>query len=213
MFTGIIESTGNIKDIGRKGEDARLEIDTPMNLDDVMIGDSIAVSGACLTVTELRGTGFIADVSAETLGKTTLKAMKRGDPVNLEKALKLNSFLGGHLVLGHVDGIGNICDRFEKSNSIILGVEIDANLSKYVVEKGSITIDGVSLTVNRCEKNRLYVNIIPHTARATTLESKKVRDPVNIETDILGKYIEKLLHPDKETGITMDFLSEHGFVK
>ncbi len=213
MFTGIVESTGTVKDITRKGEDARLGIDTPMELGDVTIGDSIAVSGACLTVTDIRGSGFIADVSAETLEKTTLKAMKRGDTVNLEKALKLNSFLGGHLVLGHVDGIGTICDRFEKSNSIILGVEIDTNLSKYVVAKGSIAIDGVSLTVNRCERNRLYVNIIPHTAQATTLESKTVRDRVNIETDILGKYIEKLLHPDKESVITMDFLSEHGFVK
>ena len=150
MFTGIVESTGTVKDITRKGEDARLGIDTPMELGDVTIGDSIAVSGACLTVTDIRGSGFIADVSAETLEKTTLKAMKRGDTVNLEKALKLNSFLGGHLVLGHVDGIGTICDRFEKSNSIILGVEIDTNLSKYVVAKGSIAIDGVSLTVNRC---------------------------------------------------------------
>ncbi|HEU17987.1 MAG TPA: riboflavin synthase [Deltaproteobacteria bacterium] len=213
MFTGIVEATGTVKNITRKGEDARLEVDTSMDLGDVMIGDSIAVSGACLTVTELRRSGFIADVSAETLDKTILKAMKQGNTVNLEKALKLNSFLGGHLVLGHVDGIGTICDRFDKSTSIILGIEIDTNLSKYVVEKGSIAIDGVSLTVNRCERNRLYVNIIPHTARATTLESKKVRDRVNIETDILGKYIDKLLHPDKESAITMDFLSEHGFVK
>ena len=211
MFTGIIESMGVVKKITTKGEDALLEIDTSMNLGDIKTGDSIAISGACLTVTGISDRGFIADVSAETLAKTTLKSLKRGDKVNLEKALRLDSFLGGHLVLGHVDGVGNICERLEKSNSIIFGVEIDKNLSKYVVQKGSITVDGISLTVNRCEKNRFYVNIIPHTARATTLESKRVRDPVNIETDILGKYVEKLINPDKE--IDMDFLSEHGFLK
>lgn len=211
MFTGIIESMGVVKKITTKGGDALLEIDTSMNLGDIKTGDSIAISGACLTVTGISDRGFIADVSAETLAKTTLKSLKRGDKVNLEKALRLDSFLGGHLVLGHVDGVGNICERLEKSNSIIFGVEIDKELSKYVVQKGSITVDGISLTVNRCEKNRFYVNIIPHTARATTLESKRVRDPVNIETDILGKYVEKLINPDKE--IDMDFLSEHGFLK
>jgi riboflavin synthase len=211
MFTGIIESMGVVKMITRKGDDVLLEIDTSMSLDDVKIGDSIAVSGACLTVTGMNNRGFVADVSAETLAKTTLKTLKQGDRINLEKALRLNSFLGGHLVLGHVDGVGNIFERLEKSNSIIFGVEIDKELSKYVVPKGSIAIDGVSLTVNRCEKNRFYVNIIPHTASETTLDAKKVRDPVNIETDILGKYIEKLLHPDKE--IDMGFLSEHGFLK
>ncbi len=211
MFTGIIESMGVVKKINTKGEDALLEIDTSMNLDDIKTGDSIAISGTCLTVTGISDRGFIADVSAETLANTTLKSLKRGDKVNLEKALRLDSLLGGHLVLGHVDGVGNICERFEKSNSIIFGVETDKKLSKYVVQKGSITVDGISLTVNRCEKNRFYVNIIPHTARATTLESKRVRDPVNIETDILGKYIEKLINPDKE--IDMDFLSKHGFLK
>jgi riboflavin synthase len=211
MFTGIIESMGVVKMITRKGDDVLLEIDTSMSLADVKIGDSIAVSGACLTVTGMNDRGFVADVSAETLAKTTLKTFKRGDRVNLEKALRLNSFLGGHLVLGHVDGVGSIFERLEKSNSIIFGVEIDKELSKYVVPKGSIAIDGVSLTVNKCEKNRFYVNIIPHTAKETTLNAKKVRDPVNLETDILGKYIEKLLQPDKE--IDMDFLSEHGFLK
>jgi len=211
MFTGIIESLGVVKMITRKGDDVLLEIDTSMSLVDVKLGDSIAVSGACLTVTGINDRGFVADVSAETLAKTTLKALKRGDRVNLEKALRLNSFLGGHLVLGHVDGVGNIFERLEKSNSIIFGLEIDKELSKYVVPKGSITIDGVSLTVNRCERNRFYVNIIPHTAAETTLDAKKVRDPVNIETDILGKYIDKLIHPDKE--IDMNLLSEYGFLK
>ncbi|MCD6152622.1 MAG: riboflavin synthase [Syntrophobacterales bacterium] len=211
MFTGIIESMGVVKKITIKGESALLEIDTSMNLDDIKTGDSIAISGTCLTVTGISDRGFVADVSAETLAKTNLKTLKRGDKVNLEKALRLNSFLGGHIVLGHVDGIGNICERLEKSNSIVLGVEIDKELSKYMVQKGSVTVDGVSLTVNRYEKNRFYVNIIPHTARATTLGSKRARDSVNIETDILGKYIEKFLNPEKE--IDMNFLSKHGFSK
>ncbi|MEA1936108.1 MAG: riboflavin synthase [Thermodesulfobacteriota bacterium] len=209
MFTGIIEEMGIIKRMTRKGEDALLEIDTSMNLDDVKIGDSISVSGACLTVTVKTDDSFAVDVSAETLSKTTLRMLKRGDRVNLEKSLKVNDFLGGHIVLGHVDCVGKICEKVVKSNSVIFGVEIDSAFSKYLVEKGSVTVDGISLTVNRCEKNRFYVNIVPHTARVTTLQFKAVANPVNIETDILGKYVEKLLHRDE--GIDMSFLAEHGF--
>ena len=211
MFTGIIEDLGTVVRISRKGEDALLIIDTSMNLDDVNIGDSISISGACLTLTEKGGKRFSADVSAETLARTNLKSLKSGDKVNLEKSLRLNSFLGGHLVLGHVDGIGKIQEKVEKSNSIQFGVEIDAGLSRYIVEKGSVAVDGISLTVNRCEKDRFYVNIIPHTARNTTLGFKKTADPVNIETDIIGKYVEKFINPGK--GIDMNFLAEHGFLK
>jgi riboflavin synthase len=211
MFTGIIEDLGTINRISRKGEDALLIVDTSMNLDDINIGDSISVSGACLTVTEKGGQRFSADVSAETLARTNLKSLKSGDKVNLEKSLRLNSFLGGHLVLGHVDGIGKIQEKVSKANSIQFGVEIDAGLGRYIVEKGSVAVDGISLTVNRCEKNRFYVNIIPHTARNTTLGFKKEADPVNIETDIIGKYVEKFLNPGK--GIDMNFLAEHGFLK
>lgn len=210
MFTGIIEGEGVVRRIERSREDALLEIDTSLNLDEVKIGDSIAVSGVCLTVTAKNNSGFAVDVSAETLSKTTLKSLKRGEKVNLEKALKVNGFLGGHVVLGHVDCIGKICERVIKSNSLIFGVEIDAAFSKYMVERGSIAVDGISLTVIRCEKNRFYVNIIPHTARMTTLEHKMVADTVNIETDILGKHIEKLLQ-DNNKGIDMSFLAEHGF--
>ena len=210
MFTGIIEGDGVVRRIERSREDALLEIDTSLNLDEVKIGDSIAVSGVCLTVTAKNNSGFAVDVSAETLSKTTLKSLKRGEKVNLEKALKVNGFLGGHVVLGHVDCIGKICERVIKSNSLIFGVEIDAAFSKYMVERGSIAVDGISLTVIRCEKNRFYVNIIPHTARMTTLEHKMVADTVNIETDILGKHIEKLLQ-DNNKGIDMSFLAEPGF--
>jgi riboflavin synthase len=211
MFTGIVESMGTVKRITRKGEDAHLFIDTSMNLDDLKIGDSIAINGVCLTVTDKTGSIFSADVSAETLARTNIKLLKSGEKVNLEKSLRMNSFLGGHLVLGHVDGMGTIKEKVTKANSIQFGVEIDNDLSRYIVKKGSVTVDGISLTVNSCEKNRFYVNIIPHTARNTTLEFRKVADLVNIETDIIAKYVEKFLNPGK--GIDMDFLAEHGFVK
>jgi riboflavin synthase len=211
MFTGIIEDLGTVNRISRKGEDALLIVDTVMDLDDINIGDSISVSGACLTVTEKGDKRFSADVSAETLARTNLKSLKTGDKVNLEKSLRMNSFLGGHLVLGHVDGIGKIQEKVSKANSIQFGLEIDAELGRYIVEKGSVAVDGISLTVNRCEKKRFYVNIIPHTARSTTLGFKKVADLVNIETDIIGKYVEKFLNPGK--GIDMNLLAEHGFLK
>lgn len=211
MFTGIIENAGAVKRITRKGEDALLVIETSLNLDDIKVGDSIAVNGACLTVTQKMDRSFSADVSVETLARTNLKLLKSGDRVNLEKSLRMNSFLGGHLVLGHVDGLGKIQEKINKANSLQFSVEIDTELGRYIVEKGSVAVDGISLTVNRCEKNRFYVNIIPHTARNTTLEFKKVADLVNIETDIIGKYVEKFLNPGK--GIDMNFLAEHGFIK
>ncbi|MCX5854192.1 MAG: riboflavin synthase [Deltaproteobacteria bacterium] len=211
MFTGIVESIGSVKKITRHGDDAVLEIDTSMNLDEVNIGDSIAVSGACLTVTRKAAGTFAADVSAETLTRTNLKILKTGDPVNLEKAMRLNSFLGGHLVLGHVDGLGKIVEKTTRSSSINVGVETETDICRLIVEKGSVAVDGVSLTVNRCEKNRFYVNMIPQTAAMTTLGVRKVGDRVNIETDIIGKYVEKLLNPGK--GIDMKFLAEHGFLK
>ena len=209
MFTGMIENMGSVKKMTRQGDDAVLDIDTSMKLDDINIGDSIAINGACLTVTRKSDRGFMTDVSAETLSRTNLKALKSGDSVNLEKALRLNSFLGGHLVLGHVDGLGKIIEKITKSHSILFGVETDREVGRLVVEKGSVAVDGVSLTVNRCEKSRFYVNVIPQTARMTTLGVRKVGDRVNIETDIIGKYVEKLLNPGK--GIDMNFLTEHGF--
>jgi len=211
MFTGIVQNTGIVKRTTRRGEDILLGIRTSMGLDDVKVGDSVSVSGACLTVVEMEEDGFSADVSAETLAKTTLKTLKIGDSVNLEKALTLDSFLGGHFVLGHVDCIGDIREKREQSNSIILGVEIGEEHGRYIVQKGSVAVDGISLTVNRYEKNRFYVNIIPHTVRETTLKLKKAGDRVNVETDILGKYVERFIHPDR--GIDTDFLSEHGFLK
>ena len=209
MFTGIIEGSGKVNRLTMKGADAILEIESGISLTDVSLGDSIAVNGACLTVTSKNQQNFQADVSAETLARTTLKLLQAGYKVNLEKSLRVGGFVGGHFVLGHVDATGRILSQMQKSGSLILAVEMNDNLSRYIVEKGSVAIDGISLTVNKLEKSRFYVNIIPHTAANTTLVMKKEADLVNIETDILGKYVEKLLQSNK--GIDKDFLVQHGF--
>jgi riboflavin synthase len=225
VFTGISAAMGSVRRLSRRGGDGLLEIDTSLELGDVRVGDSIAVSGACLTVTALKEAGFTADVSEETLSRTTLKSMRTGDPVNLEKALRVGDRLGGHIVLGHVDGLGRILEKSIRSQSVMFCIEIDQDLCRYVVVKGSITVDGISLTVNRCERDRFYVNIIPHTAAATTLGVKQKSDAVNIETDILARHLEKLISGVKETEstsgakqdaagkINMDLLSRHGFLK
>jgi riboflavin synthase len=210
MFTGIVEGLGKVKRLTMKGADAVLEIETAIDLTDVSIGDSIAVNGACLTVTDKNKNIFTADVTAETLGRTTLKLLQVGHKVNLEKPLRVGGFIGGHFVLGHVDAACRILSQAQKSGSLILAVEMNDNLSRYIVEKGSVAIDGISLTVNKLEKGRFYVNIIHHTAANTTLLTKKEGDLVNIETDVLGKYVEKLLHSTR--GIDKDFLAQNGFL-
>ena len=211
MFTGIIQGLGTVRRMTRKGQDAVMGVETAIPLNDLKHGDSVAVNGVCLTITSISGQTFSADVSAETLARTNLQFLKAGERVNLEKALRLTDFLGGHIVLGHIDGPGKIVERTPKSGSIVLGVTVEEGLGRYIVEKGSIAVDGISLTVNRYAKDRFYVNIIPHTIENTTLSFKKAGDPVNIETDILGKYVEKLLQPGGR--VDMDFLREHGFVK
>ncbi len=210
MFTGIVEGLGRVKRLAMKGADAVLEVEALIDLNDVTIGDSIAVNGACLTVTARNKNIFNADVSAETLDKTNLNRLHAGDKVNLEKSLRVGGYVGGHFVLGHIDATGRILSQTQKSGSIILAVEIDDKLSRYIVEKGSVAVDGVSLTVNKLEKGRFYVNIIPHTADKTTIVMKKEGDWVNIETDILGKYVGKLLQTPR--GIDNDFLARHGFL-
>ena len=210
MFTGIVEGLGKVKRLTMKGADAVLEIEALIDLNDIALGDSIAVNGACLTVTARNQNIFNTDVSAETLSITNLKRLHTGDKVNLEKSLRVGGYLGGHFVLGHIDATGRILSQTQKSGSLILAVEIDDRFSRYIVEKGSVAIDGISLTVNKFEKGRFYVNIIPHTADKTTIVMKKEGDWVNIETDILGKYVEKLLHSPQ--GIDKDFLERHGFL-
>jgi riboflavin synthase len=209
MFTGIIEGLGTIKRLSMKGADAVLEIEAGIGMADVRLGDSIAVNGACLTVTAKNQNIFHADVSAETLDKTNLKQMHPGSKVNLEKSLRVGGYLGGHFVLGHVDGTGRILSKTQKSGLVIFAIQTDEALARYIVEKGSVAIDGISLTINKVEKGRFYVNIIPHTAEKTTLLGKKEGDLVNIETDILGKYVEKLLQSPR--GIDNNFLEKHGF--
>ena len=225
MFTGIVTAMGSVRRLTQRGEDALLEVGASLELDDVRIGDSISVSGACLTVTSLKDGGFAADVSAETLFSTTLKTVKAGDPVNLEKALRIGDRLGGHIVLGHVDGVGRILEKTVRARSVIFCFEIAPELCRYVVAKGSIAVDGISLTVNRCEKDRFYVNVIPHTAAVTALGVKKTSDSVNIETDILARYLEKLIPGGREkedTGgkkagaagdIDLTLLARQGFLK
>ena len=211
MFTGIIEGLGNVKRLTAKGADAVIEIEAAIDLKDLAIGDSIAVNGACLTVIAKKEKIFSADVSAETIAKTTLGRLHAGDKINLEKSIRVGGFIGGHFVLGHVDATGRILSKTQKSGSVILAVEVNDQLSRQIVEKGSVAIDGISLTINKLEKGRFYVNIIPHTAANTTLLTKKEGELVNIETDVLGKYVEKLLHSGRE--IDKDFLTEHGFMR
>ena len=209
MFTGIVEGLGKVRRLTMKGADAVLDIDAGISLGDVSLGDSIAVNGACLTVISLQQNNFQADVSAETLSRTTLKLLQAGHKVNLEKSLRIGGFVGGHFVLGHVDATARILSRMQKSGSLIIAVEMHDTISRYIVEKGSVAIDGISLTVNKLEKSRFYVNIIPHTAVNTTLVTRKEGEWVNIETDILGRYVENLLQSNK--GIDKDFLVKYGF--
>lgn len=209
MFTGIIQAMGTVRRMTKKGGDALLSVGSALDLQDLKIGDSIAVNGACLTVTERSAEGFTAFVSAETMMRTNLNALKTGEMVNLEKALRMQDFLSGHIVLGHVDGLGRVLEKTAKEGSLVFCVGVEEPVGRYVVEKGSVTIDGISLTVNRCEKLRFYVNIIPHTAKATTLGIRKVGNMVNIETDILGKYVEKFVR--RREGMDLDFLKSHGF--
>ena len=215
MFTGIIQALGTMSRLVRQGDEGLLSITTDLPLDDVRIGDSIAVNGVCLTVTAKGSQTFTADVSAETLARTNLGNLHPGVSVNLEKSLRLQDFLGGHLVLGHVDGLGRISEKTVRTKSLLFVFEVPDGLSKYIVEKGSVAVDGISLTVNRCVRNQFHVNMIPHTAHKTTLGSKRVSDLVNIETDIIGKYVERLMQHRGGAGPGVDWklLSEKGFLR
>jgi len=215
MFTGIIQALGTMSRLVRQGDEGLLSITTDLPLEDVLIGDSIAVNGVCLTVTAKGSQTFTADVSAETLARTNLGSLHPGASVNLEKSLRLQDFLGGHLVLGHVDGLGRISEKTVRTKSLLFVFEVPDRLSKYIVEKGSLAVDGISLTVNRCVRNQFHVNMIPHTAQKTTLGSKRVSDPVNIETDIIGKYVERLMQHrgDAGPGVDWKLLSEKGFLR
>ncbi len=213
MFTGIIEARGKIKAVEPGDEFARIRIESDLELSDVKLGDSICVEGACLTVTAVDGAAkeFAADVSPETLGVTTLGALRPGAGVNLEKALRVDSRLGGHLVAGHVDCIGLVKERRAAGTGLILGFTVDTG--RYLVEKGSVAVDGVSLTVNKVKGDRFWVMIIPHTAGLTGLTEKRINDKVNVEYDIIGKYVEKFVAPGRaDPGVDEETLKEHGFI-
>ena len=217
MFTGIIEEVGRLERLAG-GE---IAIRAKKVLEDVALGDSIAVNGICLTVTHFDAAHFTADVMPETVRRTSLAELRRGSRVNLERALTLKSRLGGHIVSGHIDGVGTIAAMREEGNAILLTVRASADILRYIVEKGSVALDGISLTVASVSAADFTVSLIPHTREITNLREKSVGSRLNIETDILGKYVEKLFPgvrtqgesdaPKSAGGITMDFLRQQGF--
>jgi len=207
MFTGIVEGLGAIREIQPAGLGKRLTVEAQFDLDRTKVGDSISVSGACLTVVEIAGKKFKADVAPETLGKTTLGRAKIGERVNLERALRLSDRLDGHLVSGHIDGMGVIAHKKTVGNAVIVTVGVSELLVRYIIIKGSVAVDGISLTVNDCARDRFEVSIIPHTAKLTTIGFKHIGDRVNIETDMIGKYVERFViknEYDSKTGKTTD---------
>ena len=220
MFTGIIEAVGTIRAIEPRGGDVRLSIATgKLDLSDVKLGDSIATNGVCLTAVALPGDGFIADVSTETLMRSTLKTLKVGERVNLEKALMPQSRLGGHIVSGHVDGIGEVVGRDVSARAVLFRIQAPDALAKYIAEKGSITTDGISLTINGLRGAEFDLTIVPHTVQETNIAGWAVGTKINLEVDVIARYLERLLLGDKaadashQSGITTAFLAENGFMK
>jgi riboflavin synthase len=219
MFTGIIQAIGKIAGMEQRGGDVRLRIDSrKLDLGDVGLGDSIAVNGVCLTAVELPGNGFYADVSRETLSLTSLGQLAVGSPVNLEKALTLATRLGGHLVSGHVDGLGRIVELHQDARSWRFTVEAPAELARYIAHKGSITVDGTSLTVNSVDGSNFTLNIVPHTLQETIMSGYRVDTRVNLEVDLVARYLERLLLGERaaEPGggsIDLAMLTRAGFAR
>lgn len=217
MFTGLVEELGTVKSIVRNNESFRLTITAKKVPEDIKLGDSIAVNGACLTVVDFQSTCFTCDVMPETAERTALAGIGPGTRVNLERALRLGDRLGGHLVSGHIDGVGVISAKKQHDNAMLFSIETEPDLMRYIVKKGSIAIDGVSLTVVDCWPTGFSVSVIPHTQEVTTLHLKTVRDTVNLETDMIGKYVEKLLRPEQQSSgapsrLDKDLLALHGFL-
>jgi riboflavin synthase len=217
MFTGIIEAVGAVKRLQPMGGDLRFVIESSsLDMSDVQIGDSIAVNGVCLTVIEFDTDSFTADVSNETISLTSLKDLKAGSAVNLEKAMLPTTRMGGHLVSGHVDGLGTVVDKFEDARSIRLKIEVPAGLRKYIANKGSICIDGTSLTVNSVTDRVVGLNIVPHTQERTVIQHYSKGTQVNLEVDLVARYLETLLlnmdDKDKDR-VNMELLTRTGFVK
>jgi len=220
MFTGLVEGTGRVMRVDRQEIDARMILRPDFEMENLTLGESISVDGACLTVVHFTGDVFTVDVSSETLTRTTLGRKGPGTRCNLERALKVGDRLGGHLVTGHVDGLGRLVERFTDGRSWRMVFQVPESLTAHIIEKGSIAVNGVSLTVNGCEGTRFHINIIPHTAGLTTIGDLAVGDEVNIETDLIGKYVEKMLgsrlgelkENRPEQRVSAAFLRKHGFL-
>ncbi|MBP2635636.1 MAG: ribE [Firmicutes bacterium] len=215
MFTGLVEELGKVKQIVRGAKSVRLSIFGSKVLEDVKTGDSIAVNGTCLTVVDFSRDWFTADVMPETVDRTALSGLKAGDTVNLERTLRVGDRLGGHIVSGHIDGVGTILAKEQNDNAVIVRIGAGAEVMRYIISKGSIAIDGTSLTVVDFGDNWFTVSLIPHTASMTTVGLKAIGEPVNLEADVIGKYVEKLLGLQPATKpaekITLGFLEQHGF--
>ena len=218
MFTGIVEEMGVIKTLDKGVSGTRLSVLASAVLDDLAVGASISVNGACLTVVSVGEREFAVEVSPETLAVTTLGQLAAGTPVNLERAMRVHDRIGGHLVAGHVDGVGSIRNRTPEGNAIVLTIEAPREVLRYCVHKGSITLDGISMTINEVSDRNFSVAVIPHTAKATTLGLKKPGETVNLEADLIGKYVERLLQdrgqlPAKPAPvIDRDYLQKHGLI-
>lgn len=215
MFTGIVEEKGTLHSIQRGAKSSVLTIQGSSILGDLKIGDSVAVNGICLTATSCTGNTFTADAVHETLNRSSLNHLRAGTHVNLERAMSANGRFGGHFVAGHIDGTGVIIRIEKDDNAIWFTVKAEPSLMKYIVEKGSVAIDGISLTVAEVSDESFRVSVIPHTVKATTLSERAVGDIVNLENDIVGKYVEKLMSfepaPTAQSGLTKDFLTKHGY--
>ncbi len=211
MFTGIIEEMGSVRTLRQSGGSARIVISASRVLEGTALGDSICVNGVCLTVVELGRAEFSADVASETLAVTTLGGLRSGSPVNLERALQLSSRIGGHLVSGHVDAVGRIREKREEGNGWRIFFTAPDAVLRYVIRKGSVAVDGISLTVADLDASGFSVAMIPHTAKLTTLGAKTAGDPVNLEADIMGKYVERLLGRHGAGGVDLELLKRTGF--
>jgi len=216
MFTGLVEELGKVKAIARGPKSVRLTVTANKVVSDVKLGDSIAVNGTCLTVVDYSSSWFTADVMPETVDRTILSKLKLGDTVNLERTLRVGDRFGGHIVSGHIDGMGIIKDMQKDDNAVVIRIEAEPAVMRYIIEKGSVAIDGISLTVVAYGDNWFTVSLIPHTASLTTLGIKTVGSHVNLETDVIGKYVEKLLglntpKKSRDSHISIDFLRSNGF--
>ncbi len=218
MFTGIIETVGNIDDIIRNNDDISIVINTEqLDISDLKLGDSIASNGVCLTVSELTPIGFVADLTTETLRRTAYHSYHVGQKLNLEKAMLPTTRLGGHIVSGHVDGIGDIIELKRKSRTVDIWITVPIHLKKFISEKGSICVDGTSLTISAVYQNVIKLTIIPHTLANTTLVNATIDQQVNIEVDMMARYLERLISMNKQeypksTNVSMSLLEKHGFV-